>query len=160
MGQPVTEAEARAALATVEEGRRQALEQIGMPSWYWWGLALGWVGLGAINDLKIAWLGATATVLFGAAHASAFSIVAGGRRPTRRFSVRAETAGWYPAAAVIACLLGLAGVTIVGALVARADGAGHPVTIASVPVAVAIVLGGPRLMDALRRRATRVRGAA
>jgi hypothetical protein len=39
------------------------------------------------------------------------------------------------------------------ALAAHADGAGHPATLGSVPVAVAIVLGGPQLMTAVRRRA-------
>jgi hypothetical protein len=51
--------------------------------------------------------------------------------------------------------LGLAGVTIVGAVLADRDGAAHPVTIASVPVAVAIILGGPALMAAVRRFAPR-----
>jgi uncharacterized membrane protein len=47
----------------------------------------------------------------------------------------------------------LAIVTIAGALAASADGARHPVTIASVFVAVIIVLGGPQLLAWVRRRA-------
>jgi succinate-acetate transporter protein len=56
---------------------------------------------------------------------------------------------------VIGCLLGLAGVTVAGALLAAADHAHHPVTVASVTVAVVIVLGGPMLMAAIRRNVSR-----
>jgi hypothetical protein len=54
---------------------------------------------------------------------------------------------------VILAVVALAGVTVAGALAAGADGARHPVTIASVLVAVIIILGGPRLLAAIRRRA-------
>jgi hypothetical protein len=49
----------------------------------------------------------------------------------------------------------LALVTIAGALAASADGARHPVTIASCFVAVIIVFGGPQLLAWVRRRAAR-----
>jgi hypothetical protein len=52
-------------------------------------------------------------------------------------------------------MVGLGAVTVVGALLAVADHAGHPVTIASIPVAVAVVLGGPALMAAIRGSALR-----
>jgi hypothetical protein len=44
-------------------------------------------------------------------------------------------------------------VTVAAALLAHADGASHPATMASVLVAVAILLGGPRLMATIRARA-------
>jgi hypothetical protein len=44
-------------------------------------------------------------------------------------------------------------VTIAIALAVNADGAEHPATIASAFVAVLVVLGGPRLLAAVRRRA-------
>jgi hypothetical protein len=44
-------------------------------------------------------------------------------------------------------------VTVGAALAASADGARHPVTMASVLVAVIILLGGPRLLAGIRRRA-------
>jgi hypothetical protein len=43
----------------------------------------------------------------------------------------------------------------VGALAAGADGAGHPTTVASIVVAVMIVLGGPQLLAVVRRKAAR-----
>jgi hypothetical protein len=49
----------------------------------------------------------------------------------------------------------LGAVTVGLALLARADGADHPVTVASVIVAVIIVLGGPLLSATARKRAAR-----
>ena len=46
-------------------------------------------------------------------------------------------------------------VVVAGSLAVSADGAGHPVTITSVFVAVIIVLGGPQLLGAVRRRVAR-----
>jgi hypothetical protein len=57
-------------------------------------------------------------------------------------------------------MIALAVVTVIGALLAQADHAEHPITVASIPVAVAIVLGGPALMAILRRRAARTPVAA
>jgi hypothetical protein len=54
---------------------------------------------------------------------------------------------------VIGSLIALVGVTIAIALAVNADGAEHPATIASVFVAVLVVLGGPRLLEAVRRAA-------
>jgi hypothetical protein len=45
--------------------------------------------------------------------------------------------------------------TVAAAFLAYADGAGHPGTMASVLIAVAILLGGPRLMAAIRTDAVR-----
>jgi len=43
----------------------------------------------------------------------------------------------------------------VAALLIDADGADHPATIAGVMAAIAVALGGPELMAAVRRRALR-----
>jgi DNA-binding transcriptional ArsR family regulator len=48
--------EARAALDSVDRGRRQVIDQIDLPRWYWFGLAFGWIALGFITDLKHPWL--------------------------------------------------------------------------------------------------------
>src|SRR5262249_58026634 len=133
------------------------IHEIGPPWWYWGGLAAGWIALGAIADLNRPWLAAAATLAFGAAHASAFSYLRGGRRRPGQLSVRKDVAPWYVPAAIIGTLLVLGGLTTAGALIAQADGARHPVTLASVPVAVALVLGGPTLIAALRKRASRPR---
>lgn len=155
MERHLTPEEARAALDTVDRGRLRVIAEIDLPRWYWWGLALGWIALGFITDLKHPWLTAAATLLFGAVHATVAPRVASGRHRTHQLSVRAELAGHQTARLVIGGVVALALVTIAGALAAHADGAGHPVTIASMFVAVIIVLGGPQLLSAVRRRAAR-----
>lgn len=153
MEQRITPQEAQAALATVDRGRLRVIAEIDLPRWYWWGLALGWIALGFITDLKHPWLTAAATLVFGAVHASVAPRVASGRHRTHALSVSTQLAGRQTARLVIGAVAALALVTIAGALAASADGAGHPVTIASTFVAVIIVLGGPQLLAYIRRRA-------
>jgi hypothetical protein len=155
MTDSLTADQARDALTTIERGRRSVIDEIDMPRWYWWGLAVGWIGLGIVTDLGRPWLTIVATILFGAVHAAVSSSVSGGRRRTRHLRVHAGIAGARAQLAVFAGLVGLAGLTIAGALLARADHAHHPVTIASIVVAVVIVLGGPALMTTIRRAAVR-----
>jgi hypothetical protein len=95
-----SEAEARVALNDIERARQRVVDEIGMPWWYWWGLAACWVGLGVMADLGVPWWATTiATVAVGAVHA---------------------------------------------------DGAGHPATLASVMMAIVVVLGGPQVMAWIR----------
>src|SRR3954447_4194960 len=153
MEHPVTPLEARAALDAIERSRQSVIDQIDLPNWYWWGLAVGWIVLGFISDLNHPWLSTVATVLFGAAHATVAPRVMDGRRRSRNLSVRRDVAGHQLTRMIIAALAGLVVLTIAAALVANADGAGHPATMASVLVATIIVLGGPQLPAAIRRRA-------
>jgi hypothetical protein len=159
MDRDMTPGEARAALDTIERGRRRIIDEIDLPSWYWWGLALGWIGLGFVTDLDHPWLTSAATLVFGAVHASVAPRVVSGRHRSPRLSVRAEVAGPHVARLVIGGLIGLGALTVALARAAQADGARHPVTVAGVVVAVIIVLGGPRLLAAVRRRATRAAAA-
>jgi hypothetical protein len=155
MASNASDAQARAALESIERARRQVIDEIDMPRWYWWGLALGWVGLGIVTDLRNPWITGGATLVFGAVHSSVSQRVLSGRRRTAQLSVRAEVAGRRAPVLVFGGLVGLALVTIAGAVAASADGARHPVTIASVVVAVLILLGGPRVMATVRRLASR-----
>jgi hypothetical protein len=154
----LTPEEARSALDAVNRGRLRVIGEIDLPRWYWWGLAVGWIGLGYITDLKHPWITAAATLAFGAVHSAVAPRVISGRHRTGQLSVSAELAGYRTPGLVLGCLLALAGVTVAGALAASADGAEHPVTIASMFVAVIIVLGGPQLLASVRGRAAR--GAA
>ncbi len=153
MESQVSPLEARVALDAVERVRPRVIDEIALPNWYLWGLALGWIALGLLTDLAAAWVSAVATYLFGAVHASVAPRVMSGRRRSRSLSVRADVAPPHLARLVIAALLALAGVTVAVSLAVAADGARHPTTIASVFVALLIVLGGPRLLDVMRRRA-------
>jgi len=149
----VTSEEARAALDTVQRGRQRVIDEIDLPWWYWWGLAAGWVALGVIADLNHPWVTVAATLIFAAAHATVAPRVLNGRHRTPKLSVSAETAVPHTAGLVIGSLIALVGVTVAIALAVNADGAEHPSTIASVFVAVLLVLGGPRLLAVVRRRA-------
>ena len=151
----ITPQEARAALETVDRDRLRVIDEIELPRWYWSGLALGWVALGFITDLKHAWITAAATLVFGAVHATVAPRVASGRHRTQRLSVSADLAGSHTFRLVVGSLIGLACLTIAGSLAASADGARHPVTIASMFAAVMIVLGGPHLLAWVRRRVAR-----
>lgn len=159
MERHVTPLEARAALDTIERGRLRVIDEIDLPNWYWWGLALGWIALGFITDLGHPWVTAAATLIFGTVHAAVAQRVASGRHRSRSLSVSADVAGRHISRLVIGGLIALAGVTIAGALAANADGARHPVTVASIFVAVIIVLGGPQLLAVIRRRAARAAAA-
>ncbi len=151
----LTDNEARSALDQIERSQHMVIDEIDMPRWYWWGLAAGWIGLGIVTDLGGAWLVMLASLLFGAVHAAVSHWVLGGRHRSPQLSVRADVAGRRTPAFVGLALFGLVAVTIVGSFVAAADGAAHPVTAASIGVAIVIVLGGPHLMGLIRRRAAR-----
>ena len=136
------------------------IDEIDLPTWYLWGLAVGWIGLGFIADLNHPWVSAVATFAFGTVHAAVAPRVVSGRRRSSSLTVRADVAPPHVARLVIGALLALGALTVAGALVLEADGAGHPTTIASVFVALIIVLGGPRLLSTVRRRAARSASAS
>lgn len=151
MTNKISEADARLALNSIERQRRQVVAEIDVPAWYWWGVALGWVALGVIADLKHPWVSLAATAAFGAIHGSIAHRVLSGRRGSPQLSVRAELVGHRLPAYVVGFLVVLVAVTIGAALAINADGADHPATIASVMVAIAIVCGGPSIVDRFRR---------
>ena len=150
-----SDAEARLALHDVERARQRVIEQIGMPWWYWSGLAACWIGLGVAADVASSWVTVAATFAFGAVHSYVSSRLLAGRQRRSDVKVRADVAGRRAPVIVFAFLVVLGAVTVAGALLAYADGAEHPATMASVLVAVAILLGGPRLMESIRSDATR-----
>jgi hypothetical protein len=154
MEDQLSASEAQVALDTIERRRLSVIEEIDVPWWYWWGLALGWIALGVIADVGPEWLTTVATVAFGAAHASVAPRVISGHA-SRNVSVRANHAPRHLARIVIGGLVALGALTVGLALLAQADGAEHPATIASVIVAIIIVLGGPLLLSAARKRAAR-----
>jgi hypothetical protein len=154
MTRAITQDEAEAALATVERERQRVAEQIGLPAWYWWGLALGWIAVGVVADLGIVWLSAAAMLVFGAVHAAVVPRVASGRHRSEMLSVRAELAGARTARIVLLCVAALGLVTVAVGFAVWADGARHPSIIASIFVAALILLGGPRLLAAIRPRET------
>ena len=87
------------------------IDQIGMPQWYWWGLAAGWIVLGVLNDVANAWVIAVATITFGAVHSAVSQRLLGSRRRTAGVKVRADVAG-RRVPVIMLVLIALAGVTV------------------------------------------------
>jgi 4-hydroxybenzoate polyprenyltransferase len=152
MDRTITHEEAEGALATVDLRRRRVIEEVGLPSWYWWGLALGWIAVGIAADSGIVWLSAAATLVFGAVHANVAPRVASGRHRTQQLSVKAEVAGRRTALIVILAVVALGVLTVAAGFALNADGTRDPSIVASIFVAVVILLGGPRLLAARRAR--------
>jgi hypothetical protein len=149
----VSRADAARALGNVDERRRQIVAEIGVPSWYWWFLAAGWIGLGLITVVGTAWLTTAATLAFGAFHSSVATRAIDGRHGSRQLTVRSEVVGRHTSALVIGFLLVLVAATVGVALVINALGTPQPALIASIVVAIAVLVGGPQLMRFVRRRA-------
>ena len=155
----ISHTEAVLALETVRARRRDVVAEIGVPSWYWPGLAAGWIGLGVLADLGPAWASTAATLLFGAAHASVASRVLSGRHPSSQVSIRGDLVSRRMPAVIIAFLLGMTALTVALALLLDADGARHPALLASAVVAGFVLTGGPGVLARLRARAVGRAGA-
>jgi hypothetical protein len=160
MNNKVTEEEARLALSSVAQRRQQVIAEIDVPSWYWFSLAAGWIGLGVLADFAPAWVTIAGTVAFGAVHSAVAPRVLSGRHASPYLSVHSDLVSRRVPALVIGFLVLMTAVTIALALIANADGARHAAILASVVVAALVLLGGPGLMDVVRRRAERHLGAS
>jgi nitrate reductase gamma subunit len=155
MSSEITETEARTALSSIEQRRRQVIAEIDVPSWYWIGLAAGWVALGALANWGPAWSVIVGTVAFGAAHASISSRVLSGRHGSSRLSVGSDMVNRSIPMLVIGFLVVMTVVTVVFALILNADGARNAAFLAGVIVAALVLTGGPCVMAFVRRRAVR-----
>jgi len=147
----VTRADARAALEAVDHAQAHVADEVGLPRWYWWLLAAGWLLLGVVGDLGPQWLAIVATVGFGLVHATVASRRLNGRRRTDRLQVSAAVAGRRVPAVVVGMSLALVAVTIGAGFALHADGAGHAGIGAAVLVAAVVGLGGPEILRVLRR---------
>jgi hypothetical protein len=156
MSTPITEAEARFALSSIERRRQQVLAEIDVPFWYWVVLAAGWAVLGVLADYGPAWATIGATFLFGAAHATFAPRVVTGRRGSAQLSIDRDLVSHRIPLVVIGFLIVMTVATVGLALLFDADGARHPAALAGGVVAVIVLAGGPALMAWMRRRAERV----
>jgi hypothetical protein len=152
---PISDTEARLALSSIERRRQQILAEIGVPLWYWFVVAAGWVVLGILADYGPAWATTTATLLFGAAHSTIAPRVISGRRGSPQLSISRDLVSRRIPALVIGFLIVMTVATVGLALLFNADGARHPAALASVVVAMLVLAGGPALLAAVRRRAER-----
>jgi hypothetical protein len=153
MSKDISEAAARLALQAIGEQQRRVIAEVGLPRWYWWGLAAAWIAIGVVSDLDLPWVALGATFLFGATHSFVAQRIFSGRRGSRQLSVRAGIVDRHLPAVLFGCLIALGAATVGLGFLANADGAEHAGTFASVIVAVAILGFGPQLIAAARRRA-------
>ena len=105
MRQDMSPSEARVALAAIEREQRRVVEEIDLRRWYWWGLALGWIGLGYLTDRQTRVAHSRRYAPLRAVHTAVASRVLGGRRRTNSLSVRRDIAGARTPTLVIAGLL-------------------------------------------------------
>ena len=143
--------QAREALDVVSRVRADIAHKVGLPRWYWWAMAAGWVVLGVIGAVGPAWLTTVATVVFGAGHAAVASRLLEGRRGTRGLQVSRAVADRRVPLAVVLMLAALVVLTVVAAVILDADGARHPELWAAVLVSAVIGFGGPEMLRTLRR---------
>lgn len=147
----LTPEQAREALDVVGRARADVAHEVGLPRWYWWAMAAGWVVLGVIGAVGPAWLTTVATIGFGAGHAAVASRILDGRHRTRGLQVSRAVADRRVPIAVILMLVALVVLTVVAALALNADGARHPELWSAVIVAAAIGFGGPGMLRTVRR---------
>ena len=155
MSREITDTEARLALSSIEHRRQRVIDEIDVPSWYWIGLAGGWIALSALANYGPAWATIAGTVAFGAAHASIAPRVLSGRHGSARLSVRDDLVSRRIPVLVVGFLIVMMALTVVLALIANADGARNPALLAGVVVAGLVLTGGPLLMASVRRHAKR-----
>lgn len=152
MTKDISADDARQALRAVEDERRRVIDEVDLPRWYRWGLAIAWILLGIATDVGNVWVTSGATLLFGAVHAAVASRLFSGRHKSSQLSVSASTVGRRLPWILFASLIALAAASIVVGFAVDADGAEHASTIAACFAATVILCGGPTLMAAIRRR--------
>jgi len=155
MPEHISRVEAGRALDEIALRRRQIVAEIDVPAWYWWGLAFGWIALGCVTVLGNPWVSIVATVAFGVVHSAVATRVMDGRHRSQQLSVSAEVVSRNVRSLVIGFLVVLVAATVAIALIVEALGAPQPALLASVVIAVAVLVGGPKLMAVVRRRADR-----
>lgn len=142
---------ARDALETVGRAQRQVSDEPGLPRWYWWLLAAGWIVLGVLGEFTYAWIVVAATVLFGAGNSLLARRLYDGTRPTAGVHLRRTAVSRKMPWLVLGVLIVMIAVTIGVALLLNANGMENPGIGASVLVAAIVGFGGPDLLRWARR---------
>ena len=141
--------EAAQALAEIQRRQQQVIDQATVPGWYWWSVGALMVVLAVGVDIRTpAALGVAVTV-FVVGLLSATGVVVRGQFLRARLRDGLldgrgvmEILGFV--ALIVGCTLGLA-------FGLRAAGVSYPATLACLVGGIALGLGGPVLMRALRR---------
>ncbi|HET6534301.1 MAG TPA: hypothetical protein VFH03_27285 [Actinoplanes sp.] len=139
--------DAELALAEVHARRAQVVGTNLVPAWFWPAIAGLILLFVAAMESDIRWLTAVGTVVYSLGLAILILLVV--RRA--RVQVRPDLLGVRGGLAIAGFAVGLVAVGLGLGLILQALGVPWPATIACVPVAVGLAVGGPRLMAYLRR---------
>ena len=139
--------EAELALAEVHARRAQVVGSDLVPTWYWPSIGVLMLLFVAAVESQRPLLVAAGSVLYALGLSSLIIVVV--RRA--RVQVRQDLLGIRGGLAIAAFALCLVALGIGLGFTLQALGVPRPATIACVPVAAALTLGGPRLMAHLRR---------
>jgi len=141
--------EAAQALAEIQRRQQQVIDQATVPGWYWWSVGALMVVLAAGVDTRTpaALGGAVAVFVVGLLSATGVVVRSQFLQARLRDGLldgRAVVAILGFVALIVGCTLGLA-------FGLRAAGVHYPATLACLAGGIALGLGGPVLMRALRR---------
>jgi hypothetical protein len=146
--EPHTDDAARA-LAEIRRHQQQVIDRATVPGWYWWAVGALMVVLAAGVDIRTpAALGAAVPVFAVGLLSATGAAVSGQFRQAR---LRNGLLDGSAVTAILGFVALIAGGTVGLAFALRAAGVRYPATLACLADAIAMGLGGPVLMRALRR---------
>lgn len=141
--------DAAQALAEIEQRREQVIELAIVPRWYWWAIAGLQVGLVAAVDSRQPLAISLGTVGFVIGVLAATGWVIAGAR--RRAQPRNNLLGPVGVLAILGFVATVLAVSLPTAFVLDANGITHPAIWGALLGGVVMVVGGPLLMQLLRR---------
>jgi hypothetical protein len=138
-----------AARSLADIGNRQArlIDEVLVPGWYWWMVAVLTVVLGVAVDSHRPGLAALVTVVYAVLVAGVTVWMIWGRNRAR---VRSQLLGDRGAVAIVGFVWVVVGLSLGFGFALRTADVGHPATLACLVCAVGLIVGGPGLMSYLR----------
>ncbi|MFY9782160.1 MAG: hypothetical protein WAK12_01315 [Acidimicrobiales bacterium] len=148
MEEPIDSDDAKQALAAIGAQQARLVEEVLIPIWYWWLIALLTIPLGGAIDTHRSGLvvGVVLAYVIVVVAASLWLIL--GRRKAR---VSRELLGERGAVAIVVFVWLVDGVSIGAGFALRAGGVGHPALLGCTVCALGLVSMGPLLTKYLRR---------
>lgn len=141
--------QAAQALAEIQAHQQQVIDAAYVPTWYWWAVGALMVVLAAGVDTRTTAALGTAVPVFVVGLLSATWLAVRGQFRSAR--LRNGLLDGRGVAAILGFVALIVGGTLGIAFALRAAGAHYPATLACLAGGLAMGLGGPRLMRALRQ---------
>ena len=141
--------EAAQALADIQRRQQQVIDQATLPGWYWWSVGALMVVLAVGVDTRTPAVLGSAVAVFVVGLLSATGVVV--RSQFLRARLRDGLLDGRGVVAILGFVALIVGCTLGLAFGLRAAGVSHPATLACLAGGIALGLGGPVLMRALRR---------